>query len=250
MNANVNVNGAGTVTTALAALQFSATCSNGIAIKQFSFNPATIPAGQNSTLTLVLQNCTSQTIQGSNILYGRYAWAGSGIAPWPPGYRPGGVPLHDCAGSYLHPVAAVGGHVPGLPGHRAHDDRERERERCDRDSGDRERQPGDPAAGEYLPCHLQPEQLARRVHGQRHHQQRRFGADQWLDTHVSFPGDQKIANAWNAAVSQTGQNVSAANLSYNATIPAGGSQSFGFQGTWTSSDASPTSFSVNGVACS
>ena len=66
----------------------------------------------------------------------------------------------------------------------------------------------------------------------------------------SFPGDQKITNAWNAAVSQTGQHVSAANLSYNATIPAGGSQSFGFQGTWASSDASPTSFSVNGVACS
>ena len=46
-----------------------------------------------------------------------------------------------------------------------------------------------------------------------------------------------------------GQHVSVSELEYNATIPAGGSQSFGFQGTWASSDASPTSFSVNGVAC-
>jgi cellulase/cellobiase CelA1 len=66
----------------------------------------------------------------------------------------------------------------------------------------------------------------------------------------TFPGDEKITNAWNATVTQTGASVSATNVSYNATIPPGGSQSFGFQGTWTSNDTSPTSFSVNGTACS
>jgi Cellulose binding domain len=37
--------------------------------------------------------------------------------------------------------------------------------------------------------------------------------------------------------------------SYNATIAPGGRQSFGFQGTWTSDDAAPTAFTVNGVTC-
>jgi hypothetical protein len=66
----------------------------------------------------------------------------------------------------------------------------------------------------------------------------------------SFPGDQKITSAWNATVTQSGQAVTAANLSYNATIAPGGSTSFGFQGTWTANDSSPTSFTVNGAACS
>ena len=65
----------------------------------------------------------------------------------------------------------------------------------------------------------------------------------------TFPGDQKITSAWNAAVTQTGTSVTATNLSYNTTIPAGGSQSFGFQGTWTANNTPPASFTVNGAAC-
>jgi Cellulose binding domain len=41
----------------------------------------------------------------------------------------------------------------------------------------------------------------------------------------------------------------AASVSYNGTLPAGGSASLGFQGTWTTSDAAPTAFTVNGAAC-
>ncbi len=66
----------------------------------------------------------------------------------------------------------------------------------------------------------------------------------------SFPGDQKVTSAWNATVTQSGSAVTAKNMSYNGNIPAGGSTSFGFQGTWSSSDASPTAFAVNGTACS
>jgi hypothetical protein len=65
----------------------------------------------------------------------------------------------------------------------------------------------------------------------------------------TFPGDQQITNAWNGVASQSGENVTITNESYNATIAAGGSTSLGFQGTWASSDASPTSFSVNGTNC-
>ena len=65
----------------------------------------------------------------------------------------------------------------------------------------------------------------------------------------TWPGDQKITSGWNAQVSQSGANATAVNMSYNAAVPAGGSTSFGFQGTWSSSNASPTAFSVNGKAC-
>jgi chitodextrinase len=65
----------------------------------------------------------------------------------------------------------------------------------------------------------------------------------------SFPGDQKVTNSWNASVSQSGSSVTAKNVSYNGSIPAGGNTSFGFQGTWGSSDATPGSFSLNGTAC-
>ena len=65
----------------------------------------------------------------------------------------------------------------------------------------------------------------------------------------SFPGDQKVTNAWNATVSQSGQAVSAANVSYNGAIAPGGNVQFGFQGTWAGSDTSPSSFTLNGSAC-
>jgi O-glycosyl hydrolase len=66
----------------------------------------------------------------------------------------------------------------------------------------------------------------------------------------TFPGDQKITNAWNAATTQSGEAVMATNLSYDATIAPGGNTSFGFQGTWVSNDTSPTEFTLNGTACS
>jgi O-glycosyl hydrolase len=66
----------------------------------------------------------------------------------------------------------------------------------------------------------------------------------------SFAGDQKITNAWSGSVTQGGANVSISNASYNATIAAGSSVSLGFQGTWTSSDAPPAAFTLNGVPCS
>ena len=66
----------------------------------------------------------------------------------------------------------------------------------------------------------------------------------------TFPGDQKITNGWSATVTQTGAGVTATNAGFNATISPGTSASFGFQGTWTSNDNAPTSFSLNGTACS
>jgi hypothetical protein len=65
----------------------------------------------------------------------------------------------------------------------------------------------------------------------------------------TFPGDEKITNAWNGVESQSGEAVTITNESYNSTIAANGNVTLGFQGTWTSSDAVPTAFTVNGATC-
>jgi endo-1,4-beta-xylanase len=65
----------------------------------------------------------------------------------------------------------------------------------------------------------------------------------------TFPGDQKITSNFNGGFSQTGENATLTNASYNGTIAPGTSITDGFQGTWTSNDTNPASFSVNGTAC-
>jgi hypothetical protein len=65
----------------------------------------------------------------------------------------------------------------------------------------------------------------------------------------TFPGDQNITSNFNGSFSQTGENATLTNASYNGTIAPGSSITDGFQGTWTSSDATPTAFTLNGTAC-
>jgi endo-1,4-beta-xylanase len=65
----------------------------------------------------------------------------------------------------------------------------------------------------------------------------------------TFPGDQKLTSNFNGGFSQSGENATLTNASYNGTIAPGASITDGFQGTWTSNDTSPASFSVNGTAC-
>ncbi len=65
----------------------------------------------------------------------------------------------------------------------------------------------------------------------------------------TFPGDQKITSNFNGGFSQSGESATLTNASYNGAIAPGGSVTVGFQGTWTSSDAAPTSFTLNGATC-
>jgi chitodextrinase len=65
----------------------------------------------------------------------------------------------------------------------------------------------------------------------------------------SFPGDQKVTSPWNATVTQSGAAVTAKNVSHNGSIAPGGNATFGFQGTWSSNDASPAAYALNGAAC-
>jgi endo-1,4-beta-xylanase len=65
----------------------------------------------------------------------------------------------------------------------------------------------------------------------------------------SFGAGQTITQLWNGSVTQSGSQVTVTNVSYNGSIPSGGNASFGFNGSWTSSNPVPTSFALNGVSC-
>ncbi|MGW0506712.1 non-reducing end alpha-L-arabinofuranosidase family hydrolase [Micromonospora sp. NPDC003241] len=65
----------------------------------------------------------------------------------------------------------------------------------------------------------------------------------------SFGAGQTVTQSWNTTLTQSGTAVTARNVSYNGAIPTNGSVSFGFNGSWTSSNPAPTNFALNGVAC-
>ncbi|MCU8593366.1 glycoside hydrolase family 6 protein [Streptomyces olivaceus] len=65
----------------------------------------------------------------------------------------------------------------------------------------------------------------------------------------TYAGSQKVTGSWNAKVSQSGAAVTAANESHNGTLSTGGSASFGFQATYSGSNAIPATFTLNGVTC-
>ncbi|MFJ6194760.1 non-reducing end alpha-L-arabinofuranosidase family hydrolase [Micromonospora sp. NPDC092111] len=65
----------------------------------------------------------------------------------------------------------------------------------------------------------------------------------------SYGAGQQVTQAWNATVTQTGSQVTARNVSYNATIGSNATVSFGFNGSWAGSNPVPTSFTLNGTAC-
>lgn len=67
----------------------------------------------------------------------------------------------------------------------------------------------------------------------------------------AFANGQTVSQLWNGTETQSGANVTVTNLSYNGSIPAGGSYTgMGFNGTWNgTTNAVPTSFAVNGTTC-
>ncbi|MGI5459417.1 glycoside hydrolase family 6 protein [Streptomyces sp. CA-249302] len=65
----------------------------------------------------------------------------------------------------------------------------------------------------------------------------------------SYAGNQKVTNYWNTKLTQSGTAVTANNETYNGTLATGGSASFGFQGTYSGTNAIPTTFTLDGVTC-
>jgi xyloglucan-specific exo-beta-1,4-glucanase len=65
----------------------------------------------------------------------------------------------------------------------------------------------------------------------------------------TFPGDQTITTLWNGSYTQSGQQVTVTNASWNSSIPPGSNVYLGFNGRWTSNNTTPISFTLNGQPC-
>jgi hypothetical protein len=67
----------------------------------------------------------------------------------------------------------------------------------------------------------------------------------------TLPGDEAVTQHWTAAYSQSGQNVTASNVSYNAALRTNQSTGIGFNGAYSGGGApgDPTSFTLNATLC-
>ncbi|MGW3913807.1 glycoside hydrolase family 6 protein [Streptomyces sp. NPDC005070] len=65
----------------------------------------------------------------------------------------------------------------------------------------------------------------------------------------AYAGNQKVTSYWNTKLTQSGTAVTANNESYNGTLSAGGSVSFGFNGSYSGTNTIPTTFTLDGVTC-
>ena len=65
----------------------------------------------------------------------------------------------------------------------------------------------------------------------------------------TWPSGQQVTQAWNATVTSSGAQVTAANVGYNAVIEPNAKVSFGFNGSWSGTNTAPESFALNGVTC-
>jgi len=64
-----------------------------------------------------------------------------------------------------------------------------------------------------------------------------------------YPSGQQVNPGWNGEFSQNGATVTVRNLSWNASIPTGGSTAFGFTGGYSGTNDPPMSFTLNGQTC-
>ena len=64
-----------------------------------------------------------------------------------------------------------------------------------------------------------------------------------------FPGNQSVTSTWNATVTQSGTQVTAKNVAYNAAIAVNGNANFGFQASYTGANEAPPTFTLNGTSC-
>lgn len=65
----------------------------------------------------------------------------------------------------------------------------------------------------------------------------------------TFPGTQQVLYGFNGVFTQVGNQVTISNASWNGTIASNGIVNTGFNGSWSGSNPSPTSFALNGVSC-
>ncbi|MFI6370343.1 cellulose binding domain-containing protein [Streptomyces sp. NPDC050546] len=65
----------------------------------------------------------------------------------------------------------------------------------------------------------------------------------------SFADGQKVSQAWNAEVSQSGSAVTAKNVGWNTNVAAGASVGFGFTANWSGTNTKPAVFKLGDQTC-
>ena len=65
----------------------------------------------------------------------------------------------------------------------------------------------------------------------------------------AYTGNQKIAQGWSGNWSQSGENITVTNASWNGTLPTGGSASIGANFSYTGTNTAPAAFTLNGSTC-
>jgi hypothetical protein len=67
----------------------------------------------------------------------------------------------------------------------------------------------------------------------------------------TLPGGEVVGQGWSATFGQTGQNVTATNVSYNGSLGTNASVSIGFNGTFPGATypGDPATFTLNGISC-
>ena len=65
----------------------------------------------------------------------------------------------------------------------------------------------------------------------------------------AYTGNQKIAQGWSGNWSQSGENITVTNASWNGTLATGGSPPIGANFSYTGTNTAPTAFTLNGTTC-
>src|SRR5580692_8964725 len=65
----------------------------------------------------------------------------------------------------------------------------------------------------------------------------------------AYAGNQKIAQGWSGNWSQSGENITVTNASWNGTLPTGGSAAIGANFSYTGTNPAPTAFTLHGSTC-
>jgi hypothetical protein len=228
----------------------AASCTGTIQIDSFAFSSPVVTAGQQAVATVKATNCTAQPVNAMVEAYGRF-FGPSGNS-FPPG-----CPVVD-------PIAMYVTFAPN--GQYTNDFGTATFAQCTATSYQ-----------EYVSFSVGGTTVASATATVAIQGGATFGChvtytrqSQWADGFVSavsitntgtlsiygwnlkftFGGDQQINWAWGANFSQTGEAVMLVPTSSNTTIAPGATLSgIGFLGTWHTSDAPPTAFTLNGIAC-
>ena len=242
--------GAGPAAAAAHSSAATASCTGTIQIDSFAFGTPVVTAGQTATAKLVATNCTAQPVSATVQAYGRFFGpSGNTLPPGCPVVDPIALPANfapngqytnnfgtltfaGCsATSYQEYVSIfVGGATVATATATVAIQ-----------------------GGATSSCHV--------VYTKQSEWQGGFVAaisitntgtlpiSYWRLT-FTFGGDQRISYVWGANFAQTGNSVTLVNTANNGTIAPGATLTgVGFVGSWQSSDAPPSGFTLNGVPC-